>query len=249
MKIAIRMVLVAVLGAAAASLSGLECLPAAGFTVKPGEAGDEVYLYLETEHGMAIPFFLMVPGQQASPTGAVIFLPQYGGTAFMWKTQARKATAGGVFSISVQVEATVPGKASIGWNQVDAAVAQIVQWLATQAAVRPDRIGLVGSSLGGNHAMVIFQKTPQLFGLFALSPGLDYYGYRPGEALAHTDGRQAVVVAAQDDAESYDALEAWRKKYPGAEYLGMSGGGHGYALVQRQPAVAERLQGFLMSLR
>jgi len=206
------------------------------------------FVTLETETGLTLPMVVFTPDQPRSPVGVVVFLHQLGGTYVNWATKSQEAARKGLLAVDLQIAATLGDKKCFGWGQSAYALEVVLTWLRGSELVDKGRISLAGSSIGANASLAYFGSDPSLHSVFALSPGLNYYGVRPGTALGRTAGRIAVIVCSEPDTDALQAVVQWKPKYPGPEYLVYPSGGHGIELFQSQPSVVQRFTQFLDEL-
>jgi dienelactone hydrolase len=120
-------------------------------------------------------------------------------------------------------------------------------YLAKQQNVDAAKIGIVGASYGSSLAIIYAADHPNVAAVALLSPGLDYFGNMPTEPAVKKYGdRPLLLVAANDDAESADAVKKLagepNEKYQTKIY---DKGGHGTALFK--VGLAEELEKFLTS--
>lgn len=107
-------------------------------------------------------------------------------------------------------------------------------YLAKQQNVDAAKIGIVGASYGSSLAIIYAADHPNVAAVALLSPGLDYFGNMPTEPAVKKYGdRPLLLVAANDDAESADAVKKLagepNEKYQTKIY---DKGGHGTALFK-----------------
>ncbi|MDX2136916.1 MAG: alpha/beta fold hydrolase [Chloroflexota bacterium] len=95
------------------------------------------------------------------------------------------------------------------WTLAERDVTTWLDWLSDQPSVQPDRIAIVGASIGANLALIGCAFDERCVTAIALSPGLDYSGVVLGdevtEALAE---RSALLVSALGDVYSADSVRA-----------------------------------------
>lgn len=206
------------------------------------------FVTLETDTGLTLPMVVFAPARPSSPVGVVVFLHQLGGTYENWAEESRAAAKRGLLAVDLQIAAALPDKKCFGWGQSAYALETVLAWLKASPQVAPARIALAGSSIGANASLAYFGSDSSLHSVFALSPGLNYYGVRPGTALSRLAGRAAVIACSEPDTDAYLAVVQWKSKFPGAEYLVFPDGGHGIELFLSQPTVVQRFSQFLEDL-
>lgn len=81
-------------------------------------------------------------------------------------------------------------------------------WLEEQEGVRQGDLGIIGASIGANLALLACAQADACITVIALSPGFDYRGLMPTDAL--TQGladKSALLVASQGDTYSADSVK------------------------------------------
>ena len=73
------------------------------------------------------------------------------------------------------------------------------QWLASRPNVRPDRIAIVGASLGASLALLAAADSQLVRAVGAVSPALDYRGLRTDVALVKRIGARPLWLAASTE--------------------------------------------------
>ncbi len=110
-----------------------------------------------------------------------------------------------------------------------------------RAELNATAIALVGSSIGANSALLAFGSDPELRVVIALSPGINYRNIQPGPAVAMSKGRKVVLVAAEDDERSADAVRKLAAMGEGVTIAVHETGGHGNSMVKANAGELERL--------
>ena len=126
------------------------------------------------------------------------------------------------------------------------------EFLSKQKNVDPNRIGIVGASYGSSLAIIYAADNPNVKAVALLSPGLNYFGNMQTQpAVAKYGNRPLMLVAAQDDSESEDAVKKLNggsndMYHPVKVY---DKGGHGTALFHAPVSLEASLEEFVsMSL-
>ena len=92
-----------------------------------------------------------------------------------------------------------------GSNDWQAAIGDVqtwLDWIESQPSIDPDRIALVGASIGANLALVGCANDAHCVTAVALSPGTDYFGITTSDAIVTLRDRSALLVASQTDQPS-----------------------------------------------
>lgn len=121
-------------------------------------------------------------------------------------------------------------------------------FLTKQKNVDPSRIGIVGASYGSSLAIIYASKHPKVGSVVLLSPGLNYFGNMPVEPAVKSYGnRPLLMVAANDDQESADAVTKLKSSAPNDRYEVRiyEKGGHGTGLFSAKVGLEDLLIQFL----
>ena len=112
-------------------------------------------------------------------------------------------------------------------------VGNAFEFLSKQKNVDAKRIGIVGASYGSSLAMIYAADNPNVKAVALLSPGINYFGTMPTiPAIKSYGDRPLLLVAAEDDKESADAVRQLKSVSANDEYETKvyEKGGHGTAL-------------------
>lgn len=106
-----------------------------------------------------------------------------------------------------------------------------------------DTIVVIGASIGGNLAIQELTRHPELRVAIALSPGLDYRGIKTDDLIMElTDGQRVVLVASEEDKESFDSIRTLHGLNPPLTTLiERTGLGHGTQMTDADPALIQEL--------
>ncbi|RMF77368.1 MAG: alpha/beta fold hydrolase [Chloroflexi bacterium] len=106
-------------------------------------------------------------------------------------------------------------------------------WLREQPGVRADAVSTIGASIGANVALLACADDADCLTAIALSPGTDYRGVRPVEAITGgLSNRSALFLVSQGDGFSADSVRQFIADASGdvgARFY--TGGAHGTALL------------------
>lgn len=78
-------------------------------------------------------------------------------------------------------------------------------FLAQQAGVDGDRVGIIGASIGANLGIMYAASDRRVRTVVCLSPGLDYKGLRPMDFLTALDKRPLYLIVSRGDKYSFDS--------------------------------------------
>jgi acetyl esterase/lipase len=95
------------------------------------------------------------------------------------------------------------------WDAATLDVQTWLDWLREQPGVQPERIAIIGASIGSNLALIGCANDADCVTAIALSPGLDYMGVQPAEAVQEgLRRRSALLIASSVDRESATGVRA-----------------------------------------
>ena len=93
------------------------------------------------------------------------------------------------------------------WDAATADVALWLDWLREQGSVDPDAVALLGASIGSNLALIGCAADDACMTAVALSPGLEYRGVMPENAVVEgLAERSALLVASHGDDYAADSV-------------------------------------------
>jgi dienelactone hydrolase len=127
-----------------------------------------------------------------------------------------------------------------------------VDFLAHQANVDANRLGIIGASYGSSLAIIHAARDPRIKAVTLLSPGLNYFGNLATEEPVREYGpRPLLIVAAEDDPESTNDSRVLDKAASGSQHQLKiyPTGGHGTDLLKSQPTLGGDLLDFFRAAR
>jgi pimeloyl-ACP methyl ester carboxylesterase len=182
----------------------------------------------------------------ASPAPGALLLHMYARSKADWLDFARSLQATGISALAIDLRGHGETGGDEDWALAAQDVALAYAWLAGQEGVSPDRLGIVGASIGANLALVEAAGEPSVRAIALLSPGLDYFRVRIDGLIEQYGDRPSLLVASEEDQYSADTVRILAALAPGgAELVLYTNAGHGTAMFDREPDLAERLLEFL----
>jgi pimeloyl-ACP methyl ester carboxylesterase len=113
--------------------------------------------------------------------------------------------------------------------------------LRKERGVDPERIGIIGASIGANIALTAAGNDPGVRSLVLLSPGADYRGIPAEPGAIKSKDRPALIAVAQDDSYSHDSSQALSKIMPQATVHVIKGDVHGTNMFAADPSLIEKI--------
>jgi dienelactone hydrolase len=146
-------------------------------------------------HGMFYP-------TTAEKAPALLLLHQYGGNQSQWSRLVPILVENGynVLTVDMRGSGTTGGKQN--WTTAEADGLELMKWLREQPTVNPDRVGVIGASIGSNLALRICAADEKCPAVVALSPGINYFGVSTKDAVENMGNRAVLLVAAQQDSDA-----------------------------------------------
>ncbi len=221
----------------------------------PETPADPVEIEFTTSDGFTI-HGTLTPGLSASP--AVVLVHQLGSSRAEWTTLIERLhVAPPVTVLAIDVrghgESTAGPSGPIDVGQFDAQawsatsndVLGAVAYLRTNPhGLSPQRIGLVGSSIGSTATILAAAADPTLDTLVTISPGRAYRGVDAITPAIGLGPRHLLSLAASGEADSIEASSAFVRITTGEELV-LDGNEHGVALLAAHPEALARVDAFL----
>ena len=135
-----------------------------------------------------------------------------------------------------------------GVKGMEADVAGAFDFLAKQNNVDTAKMGIVGASYGSSLALIYAAKNKNVKAVALLSPGINYFDNLPTmPAIKSYGDRPLLLVAAEDDKESADAVRKLKETSEGEKYEAkvFEKGGHGTNIFDANVGLQDLLEQFL----
>ncbi|MDX1992346.1 MAG: alpha/beta fold hydrolase [bacterium] len=209
----------------------------------PPEAQPIAIVQTEAADGLILMGEFHSPQTFTDSMPAVLLMHMLNGDRSDWAPLIPALQEAGFFVLTVDLR----GHGQTGGRQDwDAAVGDVqawLDWLRAQQRVRPDAVSIVGASIGSNLALIGCANDAQCATAVALSPGLNYYGLEPADAVADAlRERSALLLASHRDAESAVAVETMLREARGEIGARIyAGAAHGTNLFRDDPDRVARL--------
>jgi dienelactone hydrolase len=136
------------------------------------------------------------------PWPGVILLHMLWGNRTSWDDYARQLASAGyaVFTLDMRGHGETGGL--VNWELAENDIQQIWNNLSTKPDIDPDRMALVGASIGANMALIAGANEKGVRTVVLLSPGLNYAGVTTEAAMEAYGDRPVLIVASQEDTYS-----------------------------------------------
>jgi len=199
----------------------------------------------------------LVPGSPGGP--GVCLFHMMGKDRNSWGDLPARLNAGGCTVLAVDLRGhgesrarkTAGGEERLDYRTMTPAqfagmvddVGSAVRYLTGPGKADPNRVVIIGASIGANAAFLAARDLPGVVGCALLSPGLDYRGLKVEEAAAGYGERRLFLVAARGDRYSQDtvlALAARTSPDQTSTRL-IDGDAHGTQMLDESPQLVNEL--------
>lgn len=172
------------------------------------QAPEGVLIQRESADGVTLVGDLYLPGTIEKPGApAVLLMHMFGAQRGDWEPLIGPLVDAGYAVLNVDLRGHGDSGGQRDWTLAVQDVADWFAYLKTQPSIDPARLGVIGASIGANLALIGCAAEPACLTAVALSPGLNYAGLMPEEALIHDMvERSALLVTSRDDTESAAAV-------------------------------------------
>jgi pimeloyl-ACP methyl ester carboxylesterase len=140
----------------------------------------------------------------ADDTGAptVLLLHQFGASKTSWGPLIPALYDAGYTLLAVDLRGHGETGGSLDWPLAEQDTQTWLDWLREQPGVDPERLSIIGSSIGSNLALRGMADDERVVTAVAISPGLDYYGVTTQDAIETIGQRPVFLATAQRDTQS-----------------------------------------------
>jgi dienelactone hydrolase len=185
--------------------------------------------------GMQLRGMYWTPGYVPAP--AVLLLHQNGGRKEDYSALSQGLLKGGFAVLAIDMRGFGATGGQPDWSKAQQDIPQVIDWLAREARVNSDRLGIVGASVGSSLALTTAAQNSRVKGVVLLSPGLDYMGIQTEPAAGKYQGA-LMLVSSAEDGPAAAAVPRLADAHPGDEKItGLNNAGHGTAMLQAQPSL------------
>ena len=216
-------------------------------SVEPGEAATRVTL--RTDDGLTLAATWYEPSSRPAP--AVILVHMLNRSRREWEELAQRLAADGIGALAVDLRGhgESPGGLPAGADPTQTDYSTMVldvkaarRFLAQRSEVTQTRVGIAGSSIGANLAVLEASTDGTVASLALLSPSLDYRGLRIEAALRKVAERPVLLVASDDDPYALRSARELQKAGGGLrELLVLKQAGHGASMLTRDADLVRTL--------
>lgn len=142
------------------------------------------------------------------PAPAVLLLHMLGSERRAWGQLIPELTASNYNVLAIDMRGHGDTGGDTDWVAAEGDVQTLLDWLHEQESVQDDVIAIIGASIGSNLALIGCANDADCVTAVALSPGLDYRGVTPEEAVTiGLSERSALLIATHGDDASAEAVK------------------------------------------
>ncbi|MEM9954519.1 MAG: alpha/beta fold hydrolase [Chloroflexota bacterium] len=142
------------------------------------------------------------------PAPAVLLLHMLGSDRTAWNQLIPELVSANYNVLTVDMRGHGDTGGDIDWIAAEDDVQIMLNWLRDQDSVQDSAIAIIGASIGSNLALIGCANDADCVTAVALSPGLDYRGVMPEEAVTvGLSERSVLLIATHGDDESAEAVK------------------------------------------
>lgn len=142
------------------------------------------------------------------PAPAVVLLHMSGSNRTSWSELIPELVDAGYNVLAIDMRGHGDTGGDIDWILAESDVQVLLDWLREQGSVQGEGIAIIGASIGSNLTLIGCANDADCVTAIALSPGLDYSGVMPEEAVTvGLSERSVLLIATHGDEESAQAIK------------------------------------------
>ncbi|WP_119067777.1 alpha/beta hydrolase [Aggregatilinea lenta] len=146
------------------------------------------------------------PANADDPARALLLMHHSGGQKEVWIDFIPVAQEAGYALVTVDLRGYgESGGETSDWQSMEADAHLWLAWLRDQPGIDPDRVSIVGSSIGGDLGLRVMVNDEALRTVVSLSPRLDVNGMTTADAMEAVAARPIFFAAGQGDALDAEA--------------------------------------------
>jgi acetyl esterase/lipase len=191
---------------------------------------------------------LYLPSTGDTPASAVILVHMFRGSRADWGDLPQLFVDQCIAVLAFDLRGFGDTGGDIDWSKAKEDLNLIYQDLAGRTEINPQKIALVGASIGANLSLITAANQPPIPAVVMLSPGLDYQGVTSEDALAQYSDRPLLIIASKDDTYAADSAQVLKDAATGeTELLLLDGAAHGTAMLTQSPDLGTTIVNWVLS--
>ncbi len=193
-----------------------------------------------TEDGVRLKGTYYRPAATNAP--GVVLLHMLGRKRGDWDVFARQLQEAGFGVLAIDLRGHGESEGQREWRKMTKDAAIAVDFIRSRPEINPDRIAILGASIGANIAINYAAQDASIRGAALLSPGLDYHGVTTPDAVKAYGKRPLFLAASSEDAYAYESVQELSKLAAGpVRLLLLDGQGHGTQMLGKGNGLEEAL--------
>jgi len=212
------------------------------------EAKQQIFdIGMVTKDGVRLKGAYYRPAATEAP--GIVLLHMLGRNRHDWDAFARQLQEAGYGVLAIDLRGHGESEGKREWSKMvqDAAIA--VDFIRSRPEINPDRIVLIGASIGANIAINYAAQDPDIKGVALLSPGLDYRGVTTTDAVKAYGKRPLFLAASSEDAYAYGSAQELGRMADGrVQLLLLDGQGHGTQMLGKDDGLEEAILTWLQDM-
>lgn len=208
--------------------------PSATPTPLPAQEG----ITLMTGSGLELVGTIYRPTDSEPPWPGILLLHMIYGQRQDWDAFGKFLAQNGYAALAIDLRGHGETGGEMDWDLARQDFNQVWQAFRELPEVDPNKMAVIGASMGANMAVLLGADQPEVRGLALLSPGVNYYQVLTPKPLAEYGERPVLIIASQEDSYAAGSAEELLKYARGEARLEMlSGVGHGTQMLSNQPDI------------
>jgi len=189
---------------------------------------------------------------------AVVLAHQLSSTRAEWDAVVERLSAPpGMTTLAIDLrghgESTAGPDGALDWQSFEPSdyeamakdITAAVTFLRADERSRPNRVAVVGASIGSTAALLAAVADPSIGAVALVSPGRAYRGIDAITPASQLATRPLLTIAAQGETASVQAAQDMARVAPAGRYVASAGSTHGVRQFSESPASLDALVSFL----
>ena len=186
----------------------------------------------------------------ATQAPGVVLLHMLGRQRQDWQAWARALQQAGFGVLAIDMRGHGQSEGERTWQKMPLDAAIAIDFLRSRPEIDPQRIVLMGASIGANVALNAAAQDEAVAGVALLSPGLDYHGVKTEPALKAYGKRPLFLAASDEDAYAASSVRQLDSQAAGPhQMLILKNQGHGTEMLGKKNELEEALMQWLSQFK
>ncbi len=186
------------------------------------------------------------PASAEPPWPGVLLMHMLSGNRGQWDGLSPRPNSGGYAVLAIDLRGHGATGGEMDWGKARDDILQVLDYFNNLPYINPERVALVGASIGANLSLVSAANRPGIAAVALLSPGLDYRGVTTPDSLAAYGERPLFLAASEEDGYAADSTRSLAENASGeVELMVFDGAGHGTQMLEGEPGLAAAMINWL----